>query len=61
MPTPQPETDEEFVARVTQLNDTAARCAEETIRTAGTYVGEDRAIVLRAVIRRLSAALQETP
>lgn len=48
--------DDEFVARVTYLNDMARRCAEETVYRAD-LCGEDRNTVLRGVISRLKDAI----
>lgn len=49
-------TDDEFADRVTNLNEMARRCAEETVYRA-ELCGDDRNTVLRAVIARLKDAL----
>lgn len=48
--------DEAFADRVTNLNNIARRCAEETVYRA-ELCGDDRNAVLRAVIGRLKDAI----
>jgi hypothetical protein len=45
-----------FADRVTELNNMAKRCAEETVYRASLY-GDDRDTILRAVIGRLKASV----